>query len=52
MAKKVVATLKTGESHSYTKVIRFVRSKKTGAYTFQEEIVNRDHVKDFFAGKK
>ncbi len=51
MAKKVVATLKTGEGHSFTKAIRFVKSKKTGAYTFQEEIINREHVKDFFAKK-
>ncbi len=51
MAKKVVATLKTGEGHSFTKAIRFVKSKKTGAYTYREEIINKEHIKDFF-GKK
>ena len=36
MAKKAVATLQTGktEGRSYTKVIKMVKSPKTGAYTF------------------
>ncbi len=51
MAKKVVATLKTGEGHSFTKAIRFVKSPKTGAYTFREEVINREHVKDYFNKK-
>ena len=32
MAKKVVATLQTGEGRTYSKVIKMVRSEKTGAY--------------------
>ena len=48
MAKKVVATLKTGAGKSYTKCIKMVRSEKTGAYAFKEEMVHNDHVKDFF----
>ena len=33
MAKKTVATLQTGkEGRSYTKVIKMVKSPKTGAY--------------------
>lgn len=48
MAKKVVATLKTGEGKSFAKVIKMVKSPKTGAYTFKEEVVNSEHVKDFF----
>ena len=32
MAKKVVATLKTGKGKDFTKVIKMVRSDKTGAY--------------------
>ncbi|MBE0674471.1 MAG: DUF4295 domain-containing protein [Bacteroidales bacterium] len=51
MAKKVVATLKTGAGKSFSKVIKMVRSEKTGAYTFKEEIVHNDHVKDFFEKK-
>lgn len=46
MAKKVVATLKTGKGKDYTKVITAVRSPKTGAYTFKELIVHNDHIKD------
>ena len=46
MAKKVVATLKTGKGKEYSKVITAVKSAKTGAYTFKELIVHNDHVKD------
>jgi hypothetical protein len=51
MAKKVVATLKTGSGKSFTKVIKMVKSPKTGAYAFKEEVVHNDHVKDFLAEK-
>jgi hypothetical protein len=51
MAKKVVASLQKGEGKTFTKVIKMVKSPKTGAYTFREEIVHNDHVKDFFAKK-
>jgi hypothetical protein len=48
MAKKTVATLKTGEGKTYTKVVKMVKSPKTGSYQFKEEVVNSEHVKDFF----
>jgi hypothetical protein len=48
MAKKVVATLKTGTGKSFTKCIKMVRSEKTGAYIFKEEVVHNDHIADFF----
>lgn len=51
MAKKVVATLKTGEGKEYAKVIKMVKSPKTGAFTFKEEVVHKDHIKDFFTEK-
>ncbi|NLE35049.1 MAG: DUF4295 domain-containing protein [Bacteroidales bacterium] len=51
MAKKVVATLKTGTGKSFTKCIKVVKSDKTGAYQFKEEMVHNDHVKDFFEKK-
>lgn len=51
MAKKVVATLKTGSGKNYTKCIKMVKSEKTGAYTFKEEVVLNDQIKDFFAKK-
>ncbi len=47
MAKKTVATLQTG-SKKYTKVIKMKKSPKTGAYVFEEKIVNADLAKDFF----
>lgn len=46
MAKKVVATLKTSTSKDYAKLIRMVRSPKTGAYTFKEQIMPNDMVKE------
>lgn len=49
MAKKVVASLQKGGGRQHTKVIKMVKSPKTGAYSFKEEIVHNDKVKDFFA---
>jgi hypothetical protein len=51
MAKKVVATLKKGDGKNFAKVIRAVRSEKTGAYTFKEEIVPVESVKEALAKK-
>jgi hypothetical protein len=41
----------SAEAKNWTKVIRAVRSPKTGAYTFKEAIVHKDKVKDFMAEK-
>jgi hypothetical protein len=51
MAKKVVASLKKTDLKSFAKVIRAVRSEKTGAYSFKEEIVPAESVKDILARK-
>lgn len=48
MAKKTVATLQKG-GKNLTKVIKMVRSPKSGAYSFKEEIVPNEKVKDFLA---
>ena len=48
MAKKTVATLQTGGGKQFTKVIKMVKSPKTGAYIFKEEMVHNDNVKDWF----
>ena len=48
MAKKVVATLKTGTGKDWAKVIRAVKSPKTGAYTFKEEMMPSEMVKESF----
>ena len=47
MAKKVVATLQKGEGRTYSKVIKMVKSPKTGAYTFKEEMVQSSEVQEF-----
>ena len=50
MAKKAVATLQEGKTDgcAYTKVIKMVKSPKTGAYIFDERMVRNEEVKDFF----
>lgn len=47
MAKKVVATLKSGKGKEFSKVIKMVKSPESGSYSFKEEIVHNDHIKDF-----
>ena len=48
MAKKAVASMQKGEGRAFAKVIKMVKSPKTGAYIFQEEIVHNDLVKNYF----
>jgi len=48
MAKKAVATLQKGAGKGYAKVIKMVKSDKTGAYSFKEEVIPNDEVKDYF----
>ena len=45
-----VATLHEGskDGRAYTKVIKMVKSPKTGAYIFDEQMVPNEDVKDFF----
>ena len=47
MAKKVVATLKTGTGKQFTKCIKMVKSEK-----FKEGVIANDQVKAFFEEKK
>lgn len=57
MAKSAKTAIKTkdqkaaAEAKNWTKVIRAVRSPKTGAYTFKETIVHKEKVKSFLAQK-
>jgi hypothetical protein len=57
MAKAAKTAIKTkdqksaAEAKNWSKVIRAVRSPKTGAYTFKEQIVHKDKVKEFLAQK-
>ena len=50
MAKKAVATLHEGstDGRAYTKVIKLVKSPKTGAYIFDERMIPNEDVKDYF----
>jgi len=51
MAKKVVATLRSSEAAQYVKVIKMVKSPKTGAYCFKDEVVLKDQVNAFLSKK-
>jgi hypothetical protein len=48
---KVKDLKSAAEAKNWTKVIKAVRSPKTGAYSFKEQIVHKDKVKDFLAQK-
>jgi len=50
MAKKVVATLQTA-GKNYAKVIKMMKSSKTGAYTFKENVMHVEEVKNYLAKK-
>lgn len=39
------------EAKNYTKVIKTVRSPKSGHYTFKEAMVHKEKVKDFLSAK-
>ena len=39
------------DAKNFTKVIKAVRSPKTGAYTFKESILHKDKIKEFLAAK-
>ena len=41
-----LASLQKGGGKQHTKVIKMVKSPKSGSYTFKEEIVHNDRVKD------
>ncbi len=57
MAKAAKTAIKTkdaraaAEAKNWTKVIKAVRSPKSGAYTFKEAIVHKDNIKTFLAQK-
>jgi hypothetical protein len=57
MAKAAKTAIKTkdqkaaAEAKNWSKVIRSIRSPKSGAYTFKEAIVHKDKIKEFLAGK-
>jgi hypothetical protein len=48
MAKKTVATLQKGSGKGYSKVVRMVKSEKSGSYTFKESIIANEEVANYF----
>lgn len=51
MAKKAVASLQKRGAKDFTKVIKMAKNKKTGNYSFKQEIVHKDQVNDFLSKK-
>lgn len=57
MAKTAKTAIKTkdqkavAEAKNWTKVIKAVRNPKSGAYTFKENIVHKDKIRDFLSAK-
>jgi hypothetical protein len=57
MAKAAKTAIKTkdaraaAEAKNWTKVIKAVRSPKTGAYTFKEAIIHKDKIRQYLAQK-
>jgi hypothetical protein len=57
MAKAAKTAIKTkdaraaAEAKNWTKVVRAVRSPKTGAYTFKEAIIHKDKIKQYLSQK-
>jgi hypothetical protein len=57
MAKAAKTAIKTkdqkaaSEAKNWTKVIRAVRSPKSGAYTFKEAIIHKEKIKEYLAQK-
>ena len=48
MAKKVVASLQGGAgSKKMTKVVKMIKSAKSGAYVFEERVMNAEEVEGF-----
>jgi hypothetical protein len=53
MAKAAKTAIKTkdqkaaAEAKNWTKVIRTLRSPKSGAYTFKEAMIHKDKIKDY-----
>ena len=40
------------DAKNFVKVIKAVKSEKTGSYTYREKMVHKDKVKEFFATKE
>ena len=47
MAKKAISKLKLEKVKNFSKVIRMVRSPKTNAYVFKEDISPADSVQEY-----
>jgi hypothetical protein len=52
MAKKTVASLQKQGAKNVTKVIKMIRSPKTGAYSFRETVIAAEEVDNWLKEQK
>lgn len=52
MAKKSIASLRSGTGKEFSKVITMTKSSASGAYSFKEQIVANEFVKNVIAASK
>lgn len=50
-ARVAARAANAGSGRDHVKVVKSVKNPKTGAYSFKEQIVHKDKVKEFFAAK-
>jgi hypothetical protein len=50
-AKVAQRAANAGSGKDYVKVIKSIKDPNTGKYSFKEQIVHKDKVKEFFANK-
>ena len=50
-AKVAQRAANAGSGKDYVKVIKSIKDPITGKYSFKEQIVHKDKVKEFFANK-
>ncbi|HMW39436.1 MAG: DUF4295 domain-containing protein [Saprospiraceae bacterium] len=51
-AKVAQRAANVGSGRDFVKVIKSIKDPSTGKYTFKEQIIHKDKVKDFFEQNK
>ena len=51
-AKVAQCAANVGSGRDFVKVIKSIKDPSTGKYTFKEQIIHKDKVKDFFEQNK
>ncbi|MFP4620684.1 MAG: DUF4295 family protein [Bacteroidales bacterium] len=49
MAKKTVAAVKSAAGKDFIKCIKSLKNKQKGTYSFEQKMVHKDNIKNFFS---